>query len=81
MDPDGADFTGWPVGDTAYQTPPKLFMPSPVTSPGAWSLMKVYNGQPATVAIGVPAVDLVAPTVAVTPGSLPADFGAGTAGQ
>jgi hypothetical protein len=29
--------TRWPDGDTAYQTPPKLFTPSPFTSPRAES--------------------------------------------
>ena len=31
----------WPEGDTAYQTPPKSEKPSPVTSPGFWSWLKV----------------------------------------
>ena len=41
LEPEDVDaepgFTARPDGDTAYQTPPKLFTPSPFTSPRAES--------------------------------------------
>jgi hypothetical protein len=75
--------TGVPDGETAYQVPPKVLTPSPVTSPGAASLTNIYRGQPAAVTIEVPLVAFVAASAALMPLTIgtPDPAGAGTRGQ
>jgi hypothetical protein len=75
--------TGVPDGETAYQVPPKVLTPSPVTSPGAASLTNLYRGQPAAVTIEAPLVAFVVASAALMPLTIgtPDPAGAGTRGQ
>ena len=72
--------TAIPDGDTAYQVPPKVLTPWPVTSPGALSLTNVYKGHQPAVRIAAPLLAFASASGALMPLTV-ATLVPGTSGQ